>query len=242
MDKLEIIEEIKRITNIENGKVPGFQKFSNYTGLKKSDWYPNLWLRWGDALKEAGFDSNQLNEAYDNLFLIRKYIELIEELGHFPIEGEIRVKRKQDDNFPSHTAFGRLGSKHERAKMIFEYCKENSIKGEIITFCEEVINQFDVKKESSHNHDLTIGYVYLIKHGSRNEFKIGKTFNPLRREGEIRLQLPEKITPIHYIETDDPSGVEAYWHNRFKNKRKEGEWFLLLTEDIKAFKRWKRIY
>ena len=85
------------------------------------------------------------------------------------------------------------------------------------------------------------GYVYLVKHGSRAEYKIGKTLNPLRREGEMRLQLPERLQPVHYIETDDPAGVEAYWHGRFAAKRKEGEWFALDREDVAAFKRWKRI-
>ena len=86
-----------------------------------------------------------------------------------------------------------------------------------------------------------MGYVYLLKHGSRREYKIGRTNNRLRREGEIGVELPEKIEPIHVIETDDPAGIEAYWHRRFAEKRGEGEWFDLSPDDIKAFKRWKRI-
>jgi hypothetical protein len=86
------------------------------------------------------------------------------------------------------------------------------------------------------------GYVYLLKHGSRREYKVGRTNNPLRREGELGVQLPEKLQPIHYIETDDPAGVENYWHSRFANKRKEGEWFALTPTDVRAFKRWRRIY
>ena len=57
----------------------------------------------------------------------------------------------------------------------------------------------------------------------------------------MRLQLPEKVKPIHYIEADDPAGVETYWHNRFAAKRKEGEWFALTPDDVRAFKKWRRI-
>ena len=100
----------------------------------------------------------------------------------------------------------------------------------------------DESEDEPSSDSVSSGYVYLLKHGSRREYKIGRTNNQLRREGEIGIQLPEKISPIHYIETDDPAGVEAYWHARFASKRKEGEWFALTSDDVRAFKRWKRIY
>ncbi|MCA9485070.1 MAG: GIY-YIG nuclease family protein [Nitrospina sp.] len=68
-------------------------------------------------------------------------------------------------------------------------------------------------------------------------YKIGKTNHLGRRKYEINLSLPESIKEIHSIRTDDPSGIEAYWHNRFKEKRRKGEWFELSTDDVKMFKR-----
>ena len=79
------------------------------------------------------------------------------------------------------------------------------------------------------------GFVYLLKHGSRREYKIGRTNNRLRRHGEIGIELPLEIEPIHVIETDDPPGVEAYWHRRFAEKRLKNEWFALWADDVRAF-------
>jgi hypothetical protein len=81
------------------------------------------------------------------------------------------------------------------------------------------------------------GFVYLLKSG--RYYKIGKTNAVGRRERELAIQLPEKAETIHVIKTDDPSGIEEYWHKRFKTKRKHGEWFELSGADIQAFKRRK---
>lgn len=242
MDRLEIISEIKRIGEQLGGKAPGFQRFATETGLRKSDWYPNLWLRWGDAILEAGYLPNEYVAAYDTNFLITKYIELIRELDHFPIEGELRIKAKADKGFPSHSGFAQLGSKNDRVLAILEYCQGKDEFDDIVFHCSKVVLPTHQKANLANVDSGKVGYVYLLKHGTRNEYKIGRTNNPIRREGEIRLELPEKIQPIHYIVTDDSSGIEKYWHSRFASKRKEGEWFLLTADDVRAFKRWRRIY
>jgi hypothetical protein len=52
------------------------------------------------------------------------------------------------------------------------------------------------------------------------------------------MMAPQDVRVIHTIPTDDPSGIEAYWLNRFEPKRLEGkkELFRLTAEDVAAFR------
>jgi hypothetical protein len=77
--------------------------------------------------------------------------------------------------------------------------------------------------------------VYLIK--SARFYKIGRTNSAGRREYELAIQLPERASMVHQIKTDDPVGIEEYWHKRFRDKRRNGEWFELSAADVAAFRR-----
>jgi hypothetical protein len=68
-------------------------------------------------------------------------------------------------------------------------------------------------------------------------YKIGRSNWAEKRSYEVQLQLPEKLKLVHKIKTDDPVGIEAYWHQRFNEKRKRGEWFDLSIENVRAFRR-----
>ncbi|AZO24179.1 GIY-YIG nuclease family protein [Mesorhizobium sp. M1E.F.Ca.ET.045.02.1.1] len=85
----------------------------------------------------------------------------------------------------------------------------------------------------------SVGYVYMIRYGK--DFKIGRTSSLTRRSRQIQIELPESTDLVHSILTDDPAGIEAYWHRRFASYRGSGEWFRLPKHEVAAFKKWTKI-
>lgn len=52
------------------------------------------------------------------------------------------------------------------------------------------------------------------------------------------LLLPYDLTVIYVISTDDPIGIENYWHARFATLRRgKSEFFDLGRAEVAAFKR-----
>ncbi len=237
MNKQYILEEIKR-TAEANGSVPlGRQKFLQETGIKESDWYGKYWARWSDAVREAGFAPNRMQGAYEEAFLIGKFVELLRELGRYPAAGDLLLKARNDPGFPSTSTFGRFGTRSQFASRIIEYCRGREDFEDVVHLCEPVAGDSRLQSDKPAEGSDDIGFVYLLKSG--RFYKIGKSNAVGRRERELAIQLPEKTSTVHVIRTDDPVGIEAYWHKRFAAQRKNGEWFELSGSDVKAFRRRK---
>jgi hypothetical protein len=235
MNKNYILEKIKEVVE-SDGAPPGMQKFEKITGLKRTDWYGKHWARWSDALKEAGFEGNKYNQAYPKEALLKLYFDLVIELQKVPSTGEIRIKCNNDSTYPGHTTFQKaLGNRNEQLSALLDYAKRENAPKHIIELIANGLKAAPTK--SVEKMSVGIGYVYVIKFG--DFYKIGRSNDFDRRLREIKTKLPEEGELIHVIETDDAEGIEAYWHNRFKNCRAKGEWFKLSNDDVKALRKRK---
>ena len=176
-----------------------------------------------------------MQTAYSQDVLFEKFIGLARELGRFPVGTEVRMKARSDDSFPWHNTFARFGSKQQFAAKILDYCKGRSGYDDIRALCTPIAaTARDENANDETDPEVVIGFVYLMKSG--RHYKIGRSNAAGRRQYELAIQLPEKLSTVHSIRTDDPAGIEDYWHRRFADKRMNGEWFALTASDVKAFK------
>jgi Meiotically up-regulated gene 113 len=241
IEKTHILAEIRRTATKNGGRAFGRQRFENETGIRATDWYGRYWSKWSDAVTEAGLEPNQKQQPYEETLLVEKLATIVTELGRFPVSAELRMKARADKSFPSHTVWAKLGPIAGLPAKLLQHCSARPDLHHLLGICQHAIGQ---PREEEEILDTgippTFGYVYLIKF--RNDFKIGASNNAERRYGEIATQMPEAMTKVHTIKTDDPFGVESYWHRRFGTKRLKGEWFRLSPADVRAFKRWKTIF
>jgi len=238
MNKKHILNEIRR-TAQENGGVPvGRLRFFTETGIKESDWRGVFWARWNDAVKEAGFTPKVKVTAYDEEWLFLKIIDLAREVGHLPTSPEYRLKSRNEKGFPTDTTISsRFGTKSQVASRVAEFCRTREGFQDVLAMCGAESGTDAPPQDKEQEDEREIGFVYLFKCG--RYYKIGRSNAAGRRTRELAIQMPEKAVMVHQIRTDDPVGIEDYWHRRFTASRKNGEWFDLSASDVKRFKRRK---
>src|SRR6266571_443237 len=237
MNKQHILDEIRR-TASENGGVPlGARTFEQQTGIRHGDWFGKHWRSWGDAVREAGLKANTLTPRIPDEELLERYALLARALGRAPVKGDLRLAKRRDPTFPSDVALTRrYGTYQQLRSRTYDYCASRADLQDILVLLKPAQSTPGADHKGRPPSDV-VGYVYLLKSG--RYFKIGKTNSVGRRERELAIQLPEEARRIHSIKTDDPNGIEAYWHARFAAKRAHGEWFELNAENVAAFKRRK---
>ncbi|WP_068182332.1 GIY-YIG nuclease family protein [Mycobacterium sp. UM_CSW] len=235
VDKDLILIRIRELAAASGGKPPGRQRFVAETGISDSSWRGRYWVTWSEAVAEAGFSPNAMNaRKVDDDGLLLQMAIVTRKLGRFPTDAHLRMERHNNPEFPSEKVFAnRLGKKANQVARLRAFVQ--STKGfadvlEILT--DELVDDEAVTPIAP---DDGHGYVYMIRSGKY--CKVGHASHVGRREYEVGLQLPERVELVHSFATDDPAGIERYWHQRFSDRRRNGEWFLLTAADVAAFKR-----
>jgi hypothetical protein len=239
VEKAQILAEIRRTAEENEGKPLGKSRFAAATGIREHDWRGRYWARWNDALDEAGFPPNVLQGRYDDALVLDSLISEIKARGRMPTVAELNLRRRDDPDFPSPRVFERLGPKAKWAAKVAGRCEERSDYADVLAIVEPLAEQAE-QAEASEQEEAEVGElgaVYLLKSG--DYYKVGRSNSVGRRTYELAIQLPEEAVLVHEIRTDDPAGIERYWHTRFGERRKNGEWFELTRADVSAFKRRK---
>lgn len=243
----DILKETQRLAKEKGGKAPSEKELDLNAGIKNYHWH-KYWAKIADLQIEAGYSPNTfLKTPHEHDVLCEKFIVFMRELKKWPSKAELEVKHFKEKDFPgSNIFYGHLGNIQDFAKNILEYVKDRKGFDDVVHICDSVIEKYknSNKPEKSNTEKVKRGWVYLIKHGRYNQYRIGQTTNILRRWKENKIELPEEPTLVHEIETVDPVGVETYWLNHFKPKKtsnKDGDWFNLNRDDVNEFKAWKRI-
>jgi hypothetical protein len=229
----QILSEIKRLSAANGGSPPGRRLFESETGIRESAWFGVYWPRWGDALAEAGFAPNAYNKRLDEGLVLSKLAAACRHFGRIPVTMEMRMYKKVDVNFPNEKSMlSAFGGKANLLRRFGEWARATAGCEDVAAMIPQPTDSHDAQPATPHE-----GFVYLIRSGPH--YKIGRSDELERRVKQIRIALPEAATLVHSIRTDDPAGIEAYWHRRFADRRANGEWFKLSNADVAAFKRRK---
>jgi hypothetical protein len=234
-DKAAVIRAIQRLA-AENGGVPvGRERFIAETGLPQSLWEGRIWLTWSDAVREAGYEPNAMqHRRLTDDDVLRRLAVLTRETGRYPTNSRMTMERRTNLDFPATGVIAaRLGSKAQQVKALRGFIERTPEFADVAAMLPVVADE-PLPDEPDASQPVP-GFVYLVRTGKYH--KIGRSNDHGRRTYEIGLQLPEKLEVVHTIETDDAIGIERYWHQRFSDRRRNGEWFLLTKADVAAFKR-----
>lgn len=239
MNREEILSAVREAAAKNMTESLSEPQFERLTGITSGEWEGTFWARWNDVIKDAGLKPNKFGQdAYEKDFILMRIAELTRKHQKLPVRGEFKLARRQDATFPSHSTIASLGTKPKLIELLRDYVQRHSEFADIVVHLPDVEEIQELEESENRNAaDLVDGHVYMVKSG--RHYKIGKTYSVPRRHREIALELPEKPDVVHSIRTDDPDGIEKYWHSRFAQKRTNGEWFSLSADDVRAFKRRK---
>jgi len=121
----EILSEIRRFVASHEGDIPGERTFVTTTGIKQSAWKGKYWVLWSEAVREAGYDPNPMNQKIPNEVVLEKLAAFITKLGYFPVRDKINMHARNTPGFPVwQTIMKRYGGMPQTAAALLEFSRK----------------------------------------------------------------------------------------------------------------------
>lgn len=186
----DIIQAIKKAAQ-DNGGIPlGVRAFERETGIKQSEWKSVYWVRWGEALKEAGLEPNTFNKREDTSILLEKLIPVIRHFGKLPTVAEIRFYSRAHQKIPNDkTIHNHFPTRYDLVDALLKFTSSRAQYQDIFLMCQKI--NLPVTDTSTTKNGQE-GYVYLFKSG--NHYKVGNSYNIEQRVKQIKTQMPDSLT------------------------------------------------
>ncbi|HAA28666.1 MAG TPA: hypothetical protein DCE56_14500 [Cyanobacteria bacterium UBA8553] len=101
------------------------------------------------------------------------------------------------------------------------------------------LNQHGIYKLSkmSPTNDRS-GYIYVVRSGSSNLYKIGRTTNFQKRLKTLQTSCAVQLTVVKTFMSLDAVSLEKAVHSKFAHFRQKGEWFELNSEQLAQLLSW----
>jgi hypothetical protein len=87
----QILDEIRKLAVENGGKPPGVRVFERETGIREGAWRGVYWVRWNDAVREAGFEPNIKQEKLEEQVFLIKLAEACRHFSKLPTAMEFRM-------------------------------------------------------------------------------------------------------------------------------------------------------
>ena len=228
---------VRHLADRNEGKV-SFRSFIHEAGisehaLRRAPWFPG----WNAFLEELGHGTNAFSKpSISDEDVASSVAKLILQFERWPTEDQFARAKKLDNTIPDVSVIRKSKRSGNLLAILSRYQLGNPRYETVRSIASDEMKKRHQDPAGPTEVARVRGYVYMLE--SRRRYKIGHTNSPTRRHREVSVNVPDPTKLVHTIETDDPRGIEGYWHTRFCTKRITGtEWFNLDADDVRAFKR-----
>lgn len=236
----EFLAVLREAVKRNGGRVPGASRFFKDRKLTVDDMWVAGFSNYGEACTAAGHAPNTLTVRLSDDQLFRPLALLTRELGRYPAKGSFEVQRKRDPAFPSWEAYKRREAQSPESTLPVELAAWCATQDDLMDVAEILAGHtVPPRPKQPTTKQVVKGWVYLMRYGVGGQvYKVGISDNVPRRQAQLNTMSPHEVRKVHEIPTDDPAGIEKYWHTRFEERRVPGkpELFRLTTEDVAAFR------